>query len=166
MRGVALVPAPGQVPGQGVGADGIFVEGVAHHVEVVDAHVGEKHIGLGDVVGAGGVSPVDVERDVELKLRLAGITIHFALTAGTLGVNVAGACNSDGLCTYSIDLHYNEDVFVQRGDENVKIHFVATWTTLGAFGTVGSSKVRNIRDEVKELVDEFVNAYLTANPKR
>ena len=66
LGGVALVPTPGEVPGEGVRADGVLAEGVAHHVEVVDAHVGEEHIGLGDVVRAGRVGPIDVERDIEL----------------------------------------------------------------------------------------------------
>ena len=67
LAGIALMPAPGQIPGDGVCADGIDIEGIAHHVKVVDAHVGEKHIGFRHIVAARVVCPIDIKRYVELR---------------------------------------------------------------------------------------------------
>ena len=106
----------------------------------------------------------DIQRDVELKLRLAGITIGDDFF-DYLYVNVSGVCPSDsGVCGYGITVDYNEVVFVLRGDEYRTV-ISSTWDAVGETGTVGSGNLASIRDGVKDMVDEFVNAYLTANPK-
>ena len=64
---VAPMPAPGQIPSDGVRADRIRIEGIAHHVKVVDAHVREEHVRLGHVMATRIVRPIHIERDVELR---------------------------------------------------------------------------------------------------
>jgi len=41
-----------------------------------------------------------------------------------------------------------------------------TWSATGIIGTVGSQKLGSVRDDVRDLTDQFINAYLAANPKR
>jgi len=41
-----------------------------------------------------------------------------------------------------------------------------TWSATGTIGTVGSHKLASLRDNVRDLTDQFINAYLAANPKR
>jgi len=107
----------------------------------------------------------DIQRDVELKLRLAGITIYDDDESGYLYVVIGGTC--DRICGSSVRISYREQVFVLRGDEYIEVYSPATWETAGVVGIVGSDNLkRSIRDSVKDMVDEFVNAYLTANPKR
>lgn len=43
--------------------------------------------------------------------------------------------------------------------------FASTWD-VGVFGDVGKFNVRSLRDNVKDKVDEFINAYPAANPKK
>jgi len=113
-----------------------------------------------------GLHEYDIQRDVELKLRRAGITIDDYELSEYLYVFVRGMCRSSGICGYSIDISYTELVIVQRGDEEIRV-LTATWEPAGIIGTVGGNNLRSsVSDDVKDLVDEFINAYLTANPKQ
>ena len=113
-----------------------------------------------------GLHGSDIQRDVELKLRLAGITIDDD-ESGYLYVNVSGVCPSDaGACGVTIEVLYREPVLVMRGNKNIKVMDATTWFALQSVGMVGDSKLQSIRDIVKDRVDVFINAYLTANPKR
>jgi len=40
-----------------------------------------------------------------------------------------------------------------------------TWTSRGVYGYVGTEKADSIQDAVRGEVDQFLNAYLAANPK-
>ena len=107
----------------------------------------------------------DIRRDVELKLRLAGITIDDE-GPDYLYVRAGGKC-SDGTCGFRVDVFYRETVLVLRGEEYKEIVGAATWVAVGVTGTAGSRALRSfVREHVKDRVDEFINAYLTANPKR
>ena len=65
-----------------------------------------------------GLQRNDIQRDVELKLRLAGITIDddFTIDENHFYVRLGGACTSV-TCGYSVRIYYIESVFVSRGDE-------------------------------------------------
>ena len=108
----------------------------------------------------------DIQRDVELKLRLAGITIDEKEEKYLLYVNVGGLCVSSGTCGYSVKMYFTELVFVPRGDEYIEVVDAATWMPRGYTGIVGSNKLPSVRDDVKDMVDKFINAFLTANPKQ
>lgn len=69
---------------------------------------------------------------------------------------------SGGLWAFRIDVGLEQAVRLARDPKAQG--FAVTWR-LGSFGTVGADKVRGVRDIVKDLVDEFVNAYLSVNPK-
>jgi len=40
------------------------------------------------------------------------------------------------------------------------------WSAPGKIGTVGIRKLFQLRERVRDIVDQFLNAYLAANPKR
>jgi hypothetical protein len=61
----------------------------------------------------------------------------------------------------SITLQLQERVLLQRGK---KAAFATTWST-ATVGTVPADDVRSIYDRVGDLVGEFTNDYLAANPK-
>jgi len=47
----------------------------------------------------------------------------------------------------------------------IAVFLVPTWTT-GLTGTTGNLNIRGVRDHIKDLVDQFINAYLAVNPKK
>jgi len=56
---------------------------------------------------------------------------------------------------------------MRRDEDVIKVVDATTWLTAGMTGTVGADLVRSsVREEVKDRVDVFINAYLTANPKQ
>ena len=106
-----------------------------------------------------GLTERQLQTDVELKLRTAGVKLddsvgHFLY----LNVNVL---HSAGRATYCIGL-----AFEQRGTFDGGFRgFGTTWDTL-AVGTVGEARAaRYVREHVGDLVDMFLNDYLKANPR-
>jgi hypothetical protein len=50
-------------------------------------------------------------------------------------------------------------------DPSIKIFAATTWD-VAELGTVGRVNLRSIRERIKDLVDMFINAYLSVNPKK
>jgi hypothetical protein len=116
-----------------------------------------------------GLDTLQVRTDVEVKLRQAGIRVlskeEWLSTAGApyLYVNIQTAKNNLRLYAVSVSIDLRQDVTLVR--EPSLRRLVATWSTPGVLGTVGSHKLATVRDDVRDLVDQFINAYLAANPK-
>lgn len=118
-----------------------------------------------------GLHKADIQTDVELKLRLAGIKVpteeEHLHQPGTpylyINANVHLGHENSGLAYYAIDCELEQDVTLTR-DESIST-VATTWET-GKAGVVGTSNLQRIRDSVKDLVEEFINAYLSVNPKK
>jgi hypothetical protein len=114
-----------------------------------------------DVV-SDGLTVEQVKTDVELRVRKAGIVVH---TDGFPILHVD--CNV--MKHKAVPLYvYNCQVALHQGVTVIENHMsllAATWSVaeLGSIGQVDMSKT--IRYEVADLVDMFLNAYLSANPK-
>jgi len=118
-----------------------------------------------------GLYQSQVQTDMELKLRQAGIPVlsleEIASTTGqpSLVANVLVVRNSTGLYAYSVSVELFQAV---RPVRNPSVAVPAgTWWT----GTiVGIAQPRRLADAtrgtVRDLTDQFINAYLAANPKR
>jgi hypothetical protein len=124
-------------------------------VEVEDLSDGAKALGL---------SAETIQTDVELKLRLAGIRVVTAEEdlkvpgMPTLYVNPQVLSNSKAM---SISIALDQNVVLDRnGQRQVGIK---TWE-VGAVGVNPSAE--GIRSEIKDLVDQFLNAWLSVNPKK
>ena len=110
----------------------------------------------------------NIQTDVELKLRLAGIKVltgeERIKEPGTpfLYVNVSSIKSELGIYTFSINIQLRQLVFLAR-DLDTRI-FACTWIK-GIIGTIGANNVVDIRDYVKDNVDTFINDYLSVNPK-
>ena len=110
----------------------------------------------------------NIQTDVELKLRLAGIKVltgeERIKEPGTpfLYVNVSSSKSELGIYTFSINIQLRQLVFLAR-DLDTRI-FACTWIK-GTIGTIGANNVVDIRDYVKDNVDNFINDYLSVNPK-
>ena len=114
-----------------------------------------------------GLTRDQIKTDVELRLRKAGVRV---LTEKErlempgvpfLYVNVGIAFNADStLVAYSIRAELNELVTLDRGFRTRG----AIWDT-SRVGGVGTGRISELREDVGDQVDRFINDYLAANPK-
>lgn len=123
---------------------------------------------LGAEAERNGLNKTSVQTDAELKLRQAGITVltqaESHKTPGSpalyINVNIFGG----PLYAFSIGMELYQDVRLDR-DPSTWIPGATTWSVT-AVGIVSRENFRNIRDYIKDRVDEFINAYLSVNPKK
>jgi hypothetical protein len=115
----------------------------------------------------GGLVKVQIQTDVELRLRQAGIRAlteaEWLTVSGTpiLDVNVHASLRPDvDLAAYAINVACWQRAVL---DSNALTTLVMTWR-MHSIGTVGRAKLGNIRRDVLDLVDTFINAYLSVNP--
>ena len=116
-----------------------------------------------------GVGESQLQTRVEAKLRQAGIRVLTQEEGDKapaspylyLNINSTQMQGKPLFASVAIALELQERVVLQRGK---KTAFAATWST-ATVGTVPADDVRSIYDRVGDLVDEFVNDYLAANPK-
>lgn len=119
-----------------------------------------------------GLRKEQLKNDVELKLRLAGIKVlpeeekekesvweHPHLIVGITPI----IKNKLEFSVFCIELFLAQSVRLTR-DRTITI-FATTWET-GWVGSVDKVKfVSEVREKLKDRVDEFINDYLAANPK-
>jgi hypothetical protein len=106
-----------------------------------------------------------IRTDVELRLRMAGIRVHSneesAATppAAFLYVNVASLQDAPSQkAAFALTIHLKQVVVLLNGKTTV----AATWST----GTVGYGDIRYVREALKDHTDEFINDWLSVNPKK
>jgi hypothetical protein len=117
-----------------------------------------------------GLRQSTLQTDVELKLRQAGIRVlteaERILTPGIprLYLNVNTMLRDEiGAFAFSINLRLMQKVRLDRNP--IIVSEGTTWST-GSVGTVGVRELATVRESIRDQVDEFINAYLAANPKR
>jgi len=112
-----------------------------------------------------GLTKSAIQTDVEFKLRQAAITILDPKPGQPwLSVEVEMGIRTESPWTYSISVELHQSVTLTR-DPSISFPDAATWSA-GAFGSVGRAKVGSLRDDIKDMIDKFINAYLAANPKK
>ena len=132
------------------------LRGVRIVVEDVDAEIVKD-----------GLARDQLYTDVELKLLMAGIKVlneaENRMEKGRpwLYVNAAIMKTDSESYIYTIFIEFNQDVRLVR-DPDVEVS-TGTWKVVHT-GVAG--KISHIRERVKMHVDEFVNAYLSVNPKQ
>jgi hypothetical protein len=117
---------------------------------------------LSDAAISDGLSVSQIQTDVELRLRLAGIRVD-PTTEPYLYVR-ANLLKTDlvGLYAYSSEVEFNQPVRVVATDGFT----VGTTWSVGTVGAIRSPNMsKRIRESVGDFVDEFINAYLSVNPK-
>jgi hypothetical protein len=118
-----------------------------------------------------GLTTDAIKTDVELRLRRSGIQVFSAYpddpspAKAVVYVNVAIKQESGtlkGLYAASITVELQQWLRSQvSGLETPG----ATWER-GSVLTIGQNNLRQLRDSVNDKVDELINDYLAANPKR
>jgi hypothetical protein len=107
--------------------------------------------------------------DVELRLRKAGIRVlsdteyQTALRGGVLGLTVLATRTEDGLIAYSTSVTFS---ILATASHNGQIINATIWNNDSV--AVGGKErfVTAVREDISDSVDEFLNAYLAANPKK
>jgi hypothetical protein len=109
-----------------------------------------------------GLTTEQIQTDVELHLRKAGVNV---LTSSPtyLYVNAHALKGQDavgGIYVYNCEVSLHQPVVVAA---TAAVAIVPTWSA-SYLGLVGRNNIaRSVRDEVADLVDQFLNAYLAAN---
>lgn len=116
-----------------------------------------------------GLRKSDIQTDVELKLRLAGIKVlaqeEWLKEPGSplLAVNanlLQAGKEMPGL--YAVSVELLQGVTLVR---DLSMTMATTWRTEAA-AIVGQNNPRPIRDTLGDQLDKFLNAYLSVNPKK
>jgi len=126
-----------------------------------------------DEVQRAGLEENQIRTDVELRLRQAGVPVLTKQqsfdSAGSplLDVDVhAVKVTNEGVESFYIFhvlIELNQSVRLVR-KPSLRVH-ATTWATGGTVGAIAADKLGSIRDIVRDQVDQFINAYLAANPK-
>src|SRR5207247_11290528 len=122
-----------------------------------------------------GLWETQLRTDVELKLRQAGIRVltkeEVSRIPGlpVLYVNVRTlqlqAPSLSGLCAFAVNVEIVQTICLGRSPSVLAVG--RTWNATGAFGTVGEDNLgEHVRKDLRDVTDQFINAYLAANPKR
>jgi hypothetical protein len=113
-----------------------------------------------------GLTKQQLQTDVELRLRQTGIRVlSKAERAQVLGwpflyVNVH-VLISTGMAIYNIRVDLKQEAQLSANDSSA---VVSTWST-GSLGRTGIANMpTDVRNSLRDRVDEFVNAYLSVNP--
>jgi hypothetical protein len=117
-----------------------------------------------------GLTKNDLQTFVETKLRKAGIKAFTQEEClGTPGepylyvlINLNTGKAGDEVYAFSIDVGVIQNVLLRR-DPRMKSYAI-TWST-GGVGSIEKEFLNRLRDSVDDLVDIFINSYLSANPK-
>jgi hypothetical protein len=81
-----------------------------------------------------------------------------------LYLRVGTTKNETGLYAYDIDLELRQAVRLTRNPAITSS--ATTWRAPGWVGIVRDRNLSKVREGIRDVVDEFLNAYLAANPKR
>lgn len=121
---------------------------------------------LNPEISGKGLSKEAIQTDAELKLRLAGIRVYSRaeyledLRRPILYINIAGIDIRGGyVCRMRIALYQIVYLII---DSEIKAILAETWEKEMLFST---PDLEDVRDKIGNKVDQFINAYLTANPR-
>lgn len=111
-----------------------------------------------------GLTKQALQTDVELQFRKYGIRVFKVehVYGSHLSINVIAVPQESGFVVYSFLVQFIDLVIPVR---NPRIALSAPVWQTGVAGTVGIENIRQIREEVKDYVNKFINDYLAANPK-
>lgn len=112
-----------------------------------------------------GLAKAQIQTDVELKLRLAGIKVLTKEESweepGTPMLYVCPQVTKSGKnYLYRVDVEFNQMALSKIDGRDI---YGVTWSVGGLGLTVNLNDLRQV---IKDAVDQFINAYLSVNPKK
>jgi hypothetical protein len=111
-------------------------------------------------VESNGITIRQIQTDVELRLRKAGIKVfsikelESEVRYPALYVRVSGLTSHLGICAYSIDVNLMQAIYLIN--ENRDSTLATTWD-LSYAGVVRVENIKKLREIVIEGIDEFIN---------
>jgi hypothetical protein len=112
---------------------------------------------------ADGLTARQLQTDVELRLRQAGITVSASAKA-YLNATINTSGRESGRYFYVIEVSLTQPIALVRDRKSIIV--AATWR-VGNFGDVAAQDVaRFVRETVAGQVDLFIRAYREQNPKQ
>ena len=125
---------------------------------------------LAPEIERGGLTKAQLQKNIEQKLRNEGIrplTQEECFKAPGepylyISININPTKTDPEVYAYSIDIGLIQNVTLAR-DPSQNTYGV-TWST-GGVGSIGKNNIHELADSVSSLVDLFVRAYLSVNPK-
>ena len=115
-----------------------------------------------------GLSRSAVQTDLELKLRQAGVSVAPAAPSGgkvrvlILSVPLQTGIGSTVRYGFYLEVGVVRDVSIPG--VRVPVLHATVWRVGGTIAT-DLDHLSSVRDKVRDYFDQFLNAYLTANPK-
>jgi hypothetical protein len=111
-----------------------------------------------------------LQKGIEDKLRAAGIKVltqeEAAQTPGEpylyVNINVTLPKGEEAVCSYSIDFALIQNVTLVRNPKQTT--YAITWST-GGVGLIGKKSLGELKESVEELVEIFIKAHSSVNPK-
>lgn len=113
-----------------------------------------------------GLSMEQLRTAIELKLRLAGIKVVDvkSRTVPYLYLNVLTIGKAPGVIAFTLRLSFGQTVILERNPK-IKSIPAETWSA-ALIATVGSNKAtEEVKGDLTAIVDRFINAYHSVNPK-
>ncbi len=111
-----------------------------------------------------GLTVEQITTDVELRLRKAGLPVVDASLKdhAFLHIKLTGLKGDDGTYAYGLSVSFMQLVTV---NSNGEVTLSATWLADCVGRGSGGNMSKYIREALADKVDEFMNAWLSANPK-
>ena len=123
--------------------------------------------GFEEVAKRAGFDKRTFQTDVELELRTAGIKVlsreeSFETPGHPLLYVQLNPLHKrpNEIAAYSVIIIFKQRALLER-DPSLRVPGAATWSQ----GTAGEGDISDIREEVKDLTDIFINAWFSVNPK-
>lgn len=116
-----------------------------------------------------GVSLKQIQTDVELRLRKSGIRVlPFSSVSRLEGqpflwISVLALKNPLGVSVYSVNVELWQDVKLKRNPA-ISVS-AATYVVEPRLVVVDSRNIKQLREDLSDCVDTFINDYLAMNPK-
>lgn len=113
-----------------------------------------------------GLTSDQLQTDVELRLRKAGLPVPNTLGSGSrlyVDVSLMKTGELDGLYVVYCEVSFHQAAFVVS---NNVYTMVPTWSSSDIGFATGDRLAPSVRSRIADLVDKFLNAYLSVNPKK
>ncbi len=109
-----------------------------------------------------GLTDNQIRTDVEIKLRQAKIKVAGSSADPFIAfhINLNAIETNDGMIAFHLGISLLQSVVLER-DKSIST-ISPTWEK-SVIGVVGSKRVNTIREDIKDITDEFILDYLKAN---